>query len=82
MKVIRLTDDRYIIDAGPDGNRDFIEHLGRAWDNWWATHPDPPSALVLSGRTFELVYEDRRDPGAIQMARIEEKLDRILEKLS
>lgn len=83
MKLIRLTDDRYVLDCGSDLRRDEMEHLRSYWEDYWKPPVgDFPPLFVVGGVAVPLEYEDRRDPDAIQMARIEEKLDRILEALS
>ncbi len=38
MKLIRLTDDRYILDAGPDVRPAQLEEIRRYWEEWWTTH--------------------------------------------
>lgn len=82
MKVIRLTDDRYIIDAGAKIRHDVLDQLNEQWNDWWKTHTEAPTALFVGGSEMRLEYEDHRDPDAVQMARIEEKLDRLLDILS
>ena len=82
MKVIRLTDTRYILDAGTSITSEGAAQLGDAWRDWWEKEDDPPTVLIVGGSKIPLEYEDHRDPDAIQMSRIEEKLDRIWDALS
>jgi hypothetical protein len=83
MKLIRLTDDRYILDCGKEARASDVERIREHWADWWTAHPGgPATSFVIGGSSEPIEYEDRRDPDAVQMARIEEKLDRIWEALS
>jgi len=61
MKLIRLTDDRYVLDAGPDITPAQLDAIGQYWKEWWAKNPGAtPEAIVLGGGIGPLEYEDRR----------------------
>lgn len=63
MKLIRLTDDRFVLDAGPDVRAEQVEALGAYWKDWWEKNPGvTPEMMVLGGIEIELTYEDRREP--------------------
>jgi hypothetical protein len=60
MKLIRLTDDRYVLDAGPV-NQERLEAINQYFDEWWQEHSEYPKTMVIGGQSIELEYEDRRD---------------------
>lgn len=61
MKLIRLTDDRYILDAGDAIAAAQVEEIRHYWEDWWKTHSEFPQAIVIGGNREPLIYEDRRD---------------------
>jgi hypothetical protein len=62
VKLIRLTDDRYVLDAGPGIRADHLAMLRDYWKAWWQEHPgEIPAAFVIGGHEVPLEYEDRRD---------------------
>ncbi|HEY6010028.1 MAG TPA: hypothetical protein VIX18_01055 [Nitrospirota bacterium] len=61
MKIIRLTDDRYVIDVGPSCTAEAAHELANQWANWWATATTMPTALLVNGISTPLEYEDHRD---------------------
>lgn len=63
MKLIRLTDQRYILDAGPNLTQQQAEQIKVQFNDWWRTdHTDVPLAIIVGGDRVELEYEDRREP--------------------
>ena len=82
MKVIRITDDRYLLDAGPHVTRAMAAEIGDRWVEWWRTEFTVPTALVLGGTEVPLEYEDRREPDVGRLTAVEEKLDRIWDAIS
>lgn len=62
MKIIRLTEDRYVIDCGPDVRRDQVEEIQRFWERWFSDHLTHPTAFTYGGTTVPVEYEDRRTP--------------------
>lgn len=62
MKLIRLTDDRYILDAGPEIRADQLEEIRHYWEDWWKETGTHPLAMVIGGSVIPLTYEDRREP--------------------
>jgi hypothetical protein len=77
MKLIRLTDDRYILDMGPDADARQVEELKAYWEDWWKTEKDFPRVVILGGVAVPLEFEDRRDPAQQRLAAIEKRLDRL-----
>ena len=73
MKLIRLTDDRYILDAGPDMYPDDFKELERVWTDWWNTHPGVvPQMLVIGGAPVKVEYDDRRESNVeVRLQRLE-----------
>lgn len=62
MKLIRLTDDRYILDTESDRiSSQQFEEISRYWEEWWERQTVRPSVIVFGGSAHSLVYEDRRD---------------------
>lgn len=63
MKLIRLTDDRYVLDAGPDVRPVDLDAIRAYWKDWWEQHPEEiPEVIVFGGSKVPLEYEDRREP--------------------
>ena len=63
MKLVRITEDRYILDAG-DANLTphHVDEIRRYWAEWWEKIPgEIPEFIVISGTKFPLVYEDHRE---------------------
>ena len=60
MKLIRLTDDRYLLDAGPDIDQRQMEDLQSFWKDWWKTNTEVPTVVVFGGISSPLEIEDRR----------------------
>ena len=82
MKIVRITDDRYVLDVGTDMSYEKMEMIKSYWEEWWATESIIPTVLVLGGAKEPLEYEDRREPDVSRLTAIEEKLDHIWEALS
>lgn len=61
MKLIRLTDDRYLFDAGQIDQR-TLEEIRHYWDAWWEEHHTHPTVMVIGGIEQPIEYEDRREP--------------------
>jgi len=75
VKLIRLTDDKYIFDAGPDMTASRMEEIRKFWDEWWATETERPSVVVVGGHEYPLAYEDRREPDIeARLRRLEEHI--------
>lgn len=63
MKLIRLTDDRYILDAGPDLTQERAEQISQYFVDWWRRdHTVVPRVVIVGGSEIPLEYEDRREP--------------------
>ena len=77
LKLIRLTDDRYVIDAGPNINRDQFEEIQRYFADWWSKNLERPETVVIGGNEEPLIYEDHRDPEGQRLLDIEKRLDRL-----
>ena len=79
MKLIRLTDDRYILDAGPELIRhDHLASLNAYFEQWWAQHTEHPTTIVIGGSSITLEYEDRRDSDLeARVKRLEEHVHMI-----
>ena len=56
MKIIRLTDDHYIMEVGPAWTSEQAVELMKRWKEWMA-EPDPKPLLLGS----PVEYEDHRD---------------------
>ena len=82
MKIIRITDNRYILDAGPHATHAMAAEIGDRWTEWWRTEFTTPTVLVLGGVEVPLEYEDRRESDVGRLTTLEEKIDRIWDALS
>lgn len=78
MKLIRLTDDRYVLDAGLV-DQERLEAINQYFDEWWQEHSEYPKTMVIGGLAFELEYEDRRDSDL--EARVK-KLEKLVTQVS
>jgi len=79
VKLIRLTDDRYVLDAGPDIVPYQLDAIRAYWQDWWRTESDIPQVVVFGGLTIPLEYEDRRDADIVgRFDRLEERVEAIL----
>jgi len=77
VKLIRLTDERYVLDVGPDATQEFMYRIHDAWEAWWRDYPKDgavPTTFVVGGGTYPLEYEDHRDPESQRLAAIEARL--------
>jgi hypothetical protein len=76
VKLIRLTDDRYILDAGTDIVPEQMEQLNSYFSAWWATHAEHPMTVVIGGIETPLEYEDRRTSDLEgRVKRLEDRID-------
>jgi hypothetical protein len=72
MKLIRLTDDRWVLAIGNQVTSRQAQELGDAWTEWWEK-PTGDRPLALLGSPIE--YEDRREPDIeARLRRIEEHI--------
>lgn len=62
MKLIRLTDDRYVLDSEMELTQEESWQISEYWKNWWATELTTPGIIVFNGKDYPLTYEDRREP--------------------
>lgn len=62
MKLVRLTDTRYILDAGPDIDMQQVEEIQKYWIDWWRKDTEVPTMIIIGGIVHPLEYEDRREP--------------------
>ncbi len=62
MKLIRLTEDRYVLDAGKDIVPAQMDLIRGYWTEWWHVHLTEPSVFVIGGTEYPVEYEDRREP--------------------
>lgn len=60
MKLIRLTDDHYILDAGPDIDMQRVEEMQRWFADWWSKETTVPTTAIIGGSKVPLEFEDRR----------------------
>lgn len=82
MKLIRITDDRYVLDAGPRMTSAMAAEIGDRWTEWWRTKHTVPAILVVGGTEIPLEYEDRREPDVGRLTMLETKVDLLLDMLS
>lgn len=61
MKLIRLTDDRYVLDLGPGTSASTVDAAREYWKDWWEHHGEIPTVFIIGGVEVPLEYEDRRD---------------------
>ena len=63
MKLIRLTDDRFVLDGGSEVRADQMAAITEWWKEWWERNPGSvPEVAVFGGSATPLEYEDRREP--------------------
>ena len=80
MKIIRLSDDHLILDAGDDVPQPRINEIGEALERWWTGHKpdDIPTTLVIGGQPEPIEYEDRRLPDIEgRLALLEARVDHL-----
>ena len=76
MKLIRISENDYILDAGKDIRPEQVEAIRLKWKEW-RERGDPFEIAMANG----IDYEDRREPDIESRLRaIEERLHEIEEK--
>lgn len=60
MRIVRLTEDKFVLDAGRDMTSERVQELGRLWTEWWEEHGTVPTAFVIGGHREPLEYVDAR----------------------
>lgn len=79
MKLIRLTDSRWVLDAGNQMDQQRSQQVQEYFERWLQTNREIPAFIVIGGQREKLEYEDRREPDIEKRLKRIERRIRVLE---